>query len=286
MIPLPGLLLPLVLLAGACAEAPVPDDASPTVGPDTTAAHAPLPYRLAAPDAAFELAPPLAEISGLVWLPSGRLGAVEDENGTLYELDPATGAVVRATPFAGAGDFEGLAFDGEVVWALESNGSLYRLAEGEAVRPVASGVAATCDAEGLAWDAGAARLLVACKERPGVDDPHVRSVHAFDPATSRLDPAPAFLLDRRALDRPGAPFKPSALARHPASGLWYVASSTTRTVVAVDAQGRVHGEGGLPQALAPQPEGLAFAPDGTLYVASEGRPGRLLRFAPSADTAP
>lgn len=244
-----------------------------------------LPYRLEAPDTVVALAPSLREISGLTWMPSGRLAAIQDERGTVFELDAATGAIVRETPFRDGGDFEGIEWAAGALWALTSNGDLYRLAEGEPVERIETPLASRNDAEGLAWDASAGRLLVACKEHPGDGLGRVRAVYAFDPATRRLSEAPAFTLARDRLDRDGENFKPSGVAVHPQSGHTYVLSSVRRALAVVDADGALVAAEPFPARLLPQPEGLAFAPDGTLYVSSEGAGGQatLARFSLAAD---
>jgi len=157
--------------------------------------------------------------------------------------------------------------------------------------------AALMDAEGLAFDAEATRLLIACKESPGRDYWGSRTIYAFDPSTNRLDPVPAFVIRREALAGEGDglseavrslvepvfdfnAFKPSALAVHPLTGEVYVLSSVRKVVLVLDRAGAVVARWPLSESLLPQPEGLAFAPDGTLFVASEADGGTavLLRF--------
>ena len=273
-----------LLVLGACS------DASRST---TEAAPAAVPYRLDAPDAVVELPAELQEASGLTVLPSGRLGAVQDEAGTIYEVDPATGQIVDRLAFEGAGDFEGLALvPGDAVWALRSDGELYRVyrdSTGQpASRTVETPLRSRNDTEGLAYDAASHRLLIACKEWPG-EDPEtgdnydgVRAVYAFDLATEILSEVPVALLDRARVDGKAA-FKPSALAVHPMTGQVYVLSSVRRALAVLTPDGALIGVVDLPSHLAPQPEGLTFAADGTLYVASEGPagPGTLLRYAPT-----
>lgn len=279
-----ALLLTLLAL-GACADA---TRSVPPSGPEVD-----LPYRLDAPDAIIELPSELQEISGLTVLPSGRLGAVQDETGTLFEIDPATGAIVDRLVFEGAGDFEGVELvPGDAVWALRSDGDLYRVYRDStgapAVRKVETALRSRNDTEGLGYDAAGGRLLIACKEWPG-EDPEtgdnyggVRTIYAFDLSTETLSERPVMALPRNVVD--GAiNFRPSALAVHPTTGHVYVLSSVRTAIAVLDAGGTVLGVIDFPDGLVPQPEGLAFAPDGALYVASEGAAaGRLLRYAPTS----
>jgi len=286
-----------VLLTASCGDAPAPGPASPgdtaggvgdrPVDPGATRPAASdtgftVPYRLAAPDAVLELPAELREVSGLTVLPDGRLGAVQDETGTLFTLDPATGAVAGREAFDERGDFESVEAVGDDVWVLESNGDLTRLRGlGGAVEVdrFETELAGRNDTEGLAYDAAGRRLLIACKENPGNGLGDVRAVYAFSLASETLSAAPVFTLDRTRIDAED-PFKPSALAVRPGTGEVYVLSSVRKALAVLAPDGTLLAVVELPEALYAQPEGLAFAPDGTLYLSNEGPdgPATLLRF--------
>ncbi len=283
----------LAVLLAACGEVPDTSDAGrrgdarAAVPSDSTRAGtlADLPYAFAAPDAVVRLPDELREISGLTVLARGRLGAVQDESGTFYELDPATGAILARATFRERGDFEGVEQVGGDVWALQSNGDLYRLAPGSEsgeVEVFETDLAARNDTEGLAYDAGGNRLLIACKENPGNGLRDVRAVYAFDLATRTLSAAPVFTVDRVRLDAEET-FKPSAIAVRPGTGEIYLLSSVRKALAILAPDGTVRAVVALPEALYPQPEGLAFAADGTLYISNEGPdgPATLLRFVPT-----
>lgn len=275
--------LVLALLAPFAAGCADPPAAVPVAAaPDSVVVR---PYRLSTPDTVFALPAALREISGLTVLPSGRLAAIQDEDGLVFEIDPLTGTVVAETPFAAGGDFEGIEWAADTLWVLRSNGDLYRLARGEPVEVIPTPLSSRNDTEGLAWDAASRRLLIAAKEHPGGDLWGVRAVYAFDPATRRLSAAPVLVIDLAGVDTPLGGFKPSAIAVHPVSGEVYVLSSVRRAIAVLARDGSLLTVADFPPTILPQPEGLAFAPDGTLYVASEGGDGAgtLARFSPTAD---
>ena len=267
-----------VLLA-ACADRPAPP---PPAAVDLVT----VPYRLAEPDAAVPLPAELQEVSGLTLLPTGRIGAVQDEAGVLYEVDPGSGDVVTRETFEGRGDFEGVELTPDAVWVLRSDGDLYRTRRGAdggvAVEKFETALGARNDTEGLGYDAAGDRLLIACKEDPGDGLTGVRAVYAFDLTTRTLSERPAFTLDRAALDGDD-PFKPSALAVRPGTGEVYVLSSVRKALAVVGPDGTLSAVVDLPPELYPQPEGIAFAADGTLFISNEGPvgAGTLLRFTPT-----
>lgn len=264
------------LAAAACGDAAPPPTSAP---PAALAQVVPgVPYALTAPSAVVELSDELRELSGLTVLDDGTLGAVQDEAGTLYRLDPATGAVVARESFRSRGDFEGVEQTPGAVWALESNGDLYRLAGGEA-RKIETDLASRNDTEGLGYDAANDRLLIACKDNPGRGLGDVRAIYAFDLATETLSAAPVFTLDRTRLDGDD-PFKPSAIAVHPTTGEIYVLSSVRKALAVLAPDGTIRAALQLPADLYAQPEGIAFLPDGTLFISNEGPagPATLLRF--------
>ena len=136
--------------------------------------------------------------------------------------------------------------------------------------------------EGLAYDASQNRLLLALKGDPGNGLEDVRAIYAYDLVAGRLLQQPVFTLSRERLDPGGAPFKPSGLALHPKTGEIYVVSGVRRALVVLSPDGELRAAVALPPRLYPQPEGITFAPDGTLYLSNEGGGGTatLLRFLP------
>ncbi|MEP0546022.1 MAG: SdiA-regulated domain-containing protein [Rhodothermales bacterium] len=299
--PLAGLLL-IALVTSGCGNGEPPGASASTASPARADGAAP-PYRFDAPTAQFELPGRLDEISGLTALDGDRLGAVQDEDGVLYVIDAATGEVTHEHDFGKDGDYEGVERVGERVVVLRSDGELAVIEDWQAEKARAPtldpGLHGSCDAEGLGYDADAARLLIACKESPGRGLRGVRAVYAFDLATNTLDPEPAFVIAAeslaasdgeravdetvRALVRPLVDintFKPSALGVHPVTGEVYVLSSVRKALAVLDRAGSVTAVWPLPERLLPQPEAIAFFPDGTLFLASEadGDAARLLRY--------
>lgn len=252
---------PLIVIVAACVS-PGPVTPDPAV-----------PYDLAAPAATFALDGDLDEISGLTWLPEGHLAAVQDEEPDIYVLDPASGAVIRVHDFGKDGDYEGIEWTGTQLVVLESNGDLHvvEALDGDTVDAdvLDTDLPAKSDTEGLAWDPTARRLLIACKEDPDIDLDDVRAIYAYDLEAEERSDEPVFLIDLDAIPGDGDEFKPSALAVHPLTNDIYVLSSPSQSLAVLAPDGALRGVWPLPDRLLVQPEGLAFAPDGTLYVSSE-----------------
>lgn len=257
------------------------------------------------PDAEFTLATELEEISGLTFMEDGMLGAIQDEDGDLYIIDPASGEVVDVRSFGEAGDYEGIELADSVLYILRSDGRVYSFTswsapefQGEAVDHSLPG---RCDAEGIAHQSSLNRMLIVCKEHAGSEYRGKKAVYAFDRATGELTPEPVYLIDINdfeynveehpfneavrsvlsdRMDMSG--FRPSALAVHPQTGDVLMLSTVTKSLLRLDESGEITALWMLPAELFDQPEGLAIDSNGDLYISNEAgdrQYATLLRFS-------
>jgi uncharacterized protein YjiK len=286
--PLLALALSLSVPFAACGQEASPDAASATVPTAAADLAAPVPgsvpYRFDQPVASFTLPEELREISGLTVLDDRSLGAVQDEEGTLFVLDQETGEIVSVVTFGPPGDYEGVELADGRLFILRADGALIEVEgwQGGASRSqtYALDLPADCDAEGLGYDAEGGDLLIACKENGGTGTSGRKAIFALHLANWALGRQPAFVLDTRGVDGDGD-LAPSAVAVHPITGHVAVLSSKLPVLVMLSADGAAAGAWDLSAAQFEQAEALAFLPNGDLFVASEGDdgPAVLKRFA-------
>lgn len=254
------------------------DSTSQPVAAQPAAHIAEVSYRFEQPDVSVELHDDLAEISALSLFPDGRLGAVQDERGIVFVMDRTTGEIVERRSFGDNGDYEGIEHVDDRVYVLRSDGTLIEMSgwsgDDTTIRTIETPLRAKNDTEGLAYDAASNRLLIVCKADPGsgLDDGQ-KAVYAFDLGRDVFIEEPVYVIDADEVeDRTDGKgkFKPSALAVHPSSNALYILSSTSRSMVVLNEDGGIEQVHTLSEDLFEQPEALAFLPDGTLYIASEG----------------
>lgn len=246
-----------------------------------------LPYDLHNPVLAINFpSQDLLEISALG--PTDEPGifcAIADERGEIFFIDCNNGgAITRRVLFRDKGDFEGVEKVGKCLYALKSNGDLFEIANWEKKRPrsrlYSTSISKSDDAEGLGYDSQRQALLIACKGNP--DSAYSRHIYAFDLHTKQLLETPVFSVDPEAVNRlvphtkeeKNGYFSPSGIAVHPVSGDVYIISTALKRLVVLDyATGALRFAVRLDKKLLPQPEGIAFDPEGNLYLSSEGKKG-------------
>ena len=249
-----------------------------------------------APDSRVTLPAELREVSGLAVAPGGRLFAHGDEEATIFELDPATGKVLKSfTLEPGAspvdlgkklekdrvtGDFEDLAIVGDRFFLVTSNGVLIELREGENGARVPftahrTALGDRCEVEGLAHDSASASLLLLCKQMNDKTQRDRVEVHAWSLQEQRLASHPRWAIPLSALTPVTGEdkFNGSALALVPGSASLVIVAGPQRLFAEIGTDGQPIAGGALSRAELPQPEGIAFLPDGTLLLSSEGGKG-------------
>lgn len=234
----------------------------------------------------FDLPGRLDEISGLAFTSDGRLFAHDDERGRIYEIDPHSGEVGKHFDVGDKvrrDDFEGIAIAGERFFLISSMGMLYEFREvGDGryaeYRTTDTRVGVTCEVEGLDYDPADDALLIACKV--STPDRGVIVVHRLplDSARDRLAPI-EIPMSQLAAHGLGEGFAPSAIAVDP-TGTLLILSGRDGALIEVDRNGRMMAGIRLSKRRHPQAEGLAFGPDGTLYISDEqnGHDARLTAY--------
>lgn len=260
------------------------------------AATAPARYDMSGPPAWRATLPAeLHEVSGLAVTRDGRLFAHGDEVGTVFELEPRSGRVLRSFSLAPtgsepdlgkkpkdgevAGDFEDIAVVGDRFYLVTSNGVLVEFGEGAdgdrvpyAAHPTA--LDGICEVEGLAHDADANELLLLCKQMRRKAERDRVAIYAWSLADRRLGETPRLVVPTAALAgmTGSEEFNGSALAFMPGGSLLLIAGPQ-RLFAEIAADGSPVRAGALDGAAHRQPEGIALLPDGTLLVSSEGGKG-------------
>jgi uncharacterized protein YjiK len=267
-----------------------------------------LPYNFSKPDQIFILPAVLKEISGNDLLNNQVMICIHDEVGELFFYDLIAKKVTKSVAFAGAGDFEDITLAGNVAWTITSDGRLYWISSFEdasknSLKEYKTSLSAANNCEGLCHDAVSNVLLIACKASPATQNNFVpegfRAIYAFDLKTKTFIQKPVYLIDLFKIQEfPAAKepasfkktpkhekkkdikFEPSAIAVHPVSGEVWVMAAKGRAIIVLNRKGEIVAYQPLEKDILPQPEGMAFAPDGTLYISSEGGEGsgKIMRF--------
>jgi uncharacterized protein YjiK len=245
----------------------------------------------------------LEEISGLCrGFRPAEVFAVQDEAGELFLVNSITGEVVHTLRFDKDRDYEGVARRDRELFVLETDGDVHRFMYTDSVPEVQAVKFETefsyrNDTEGICYDSITNTLLIVPKEQelnPPNDNDHRRGIYTYDLNNQRLNPQPTYYVDELEVGRivfdEGREYiiKPSGVAVDPMTGDIFVLSSVGNILVVIDRDSQVKHVELLEKSTFSQPEGIAFAENGDLYVSSEGRGGRgiiatLARMAPPED---
>ncbi|MEM1217311.1 MAG: SdiA-regulated domain-containing protein [Bacteroidota bacterium] len=268
------------------------------------------PYHLREPDQTMELAPALNEISGLsMAYRDTRIAAVNDELGIIYLLDPQDGKILQEIPFWKTGDYEGIEVKGSDAYIVKSSGTIYEVkyfgTEGQEVTKYNTVLGKENDVEGFCFNREGDKLLLACKGQAGIkgQDVEVKNIYSFDLETKTVDTIPyqqivrarvnEFLQQNTTIPKleklveffdpshPSFTLAPSAIAIQPGTGHLFLTSSVGKVFMVLDTDGKILYIEKLSKKIHPQPEGMCFANDGTLYISSEGKElgvGRIQKF--------
>jgi len=234
----------------------------------------------------WDMPPELEEISGIAYISKNKIACVQDEDGIIFIYNLATELVDKTIDFAKAGDYEALAIVDSTAYVMNSNGLLHKIQNfmgpsfnGEQFQTPFSG---KNNMESLTADTINNRLLMAVKDKDPNSDSY-KGIYGFDLDSKEvlMDPIFKIQLNDPIFKLPNSDddggskdaFYPSDIAINPLDGNIYVLEGKNPRLLILDPQGKAIGLHVLHKESFPQPEGITFAPDGTLYIANEGKKG-------------
>lgn len=234
----------------------------------------------------WEMPVELEEISGISYFSEDKMACVQDEEGIIFIYNLDTDLVEKKINFGKSGDYEGVAIVDSTAYVLESSGKLFEVSnylspdfQTEEYKTPFSG---RNNMESLVADSINNRLLLAVKDAdPNSKD--YKGIYAFDLDAKKVLSEPIFKIP---LDDPifngkntqkskkkSDKFYPSEIAINPIDGNIYILEGKNPRLLIMDPSGKLLRLHILNKKFFPQPEGMTFSPDGTLYISNEGKKG-------------
>jgi uncharacterized protein YjiK len=236
----------------------------------------------------WELPATLKEVSGNTWVDANHLLVIEDLHPHLYllRLDNGKGIIEKDIPFAADKkrkfDIEDVTRVNNTAYALWSHGTIYKIDDWQTtpkVQELPTFLTKENNTEGICYDPESGNLLVACKNESDAQDEKksTRAVYSFDTRSNQLLQEPFLLIHKKDFEKAEGEkidFYPSAIAVHPKTHDIYILSTKgTKCLAQYGRNGKLKNFQYLDKAELPQPEGICFSPEGTMYISSEGRHG-------------
>ncbi|MEO9965703.1 MAG: SdiA-regulated domain-containing protein [Reichenbachiella sp.] len=256
-------------------------------------------YDLKKPDAKYFLPYVLEEISGMTYYQPGVIACIQDEDGKIFFYNHHKRELEKTIKFEGSGDYEGITCDGEKLYIVESNGDLHKIVlndQGkiEKKKKYNTILKKSNDVEGLVYDPGTENLYLICKGDAGLGNKKTKgkAAYIFDLDKKEVKEKPAFKITKDDIknfleenkdfkyESNRINFNPSGIALHPTNGHFYIIASVGKLMLITDKKGNIKGSIPLDPRLLGQPEGICFAPNGDMFISSEGQgdKGYILKF--------
>ncbi|HWJ89992.1 MAG TPA: SdiA-regulated domain-containing protein, partial [Flavisolibacter sp.] len=234
----------------------------------------------------MELGKVLNEISGITYYQENNaLLAISDSKEKVFEINVDKRKLKDFTDrvIGPQNDIEDVARVDSIIYLLSSKGRIYTVPmkkrnDSSAIRSYDFSSDEKNDFETLYYDPGVSGLVMLCKTCAFDKSEDVHSAFRFDLATNTFDSTALYTIDDKAVNKvlkdDNAKFKPSAAAIHPVNKRLYILSSAGNLLVVADNKGQPIEAYHLNPDEFPQAEGIAFAPNGDMYISNEGKQGK------------
>ena len=232
----------------------------------------------------MQLGKVLNEISGICYSTEGSLLAISDSKEKVFQINLGTKKLKDLTDkvIPPDSDLEDLVQVGDSVYLLSSRGVIMAVAAGakdtSGLRTYSLGLPGTNDFETLYYDATAGGLVLLCKTCAHEKGQGIRTAYLFKLSARTFDSSAFYTISKpdveNILKDNKAKVDPSAAAISPIDKRLYILSSAGQLLIVADTRGKVVEAYKLNPDMFPQAEGIAFAPNGDMYISNEGKYGK------------
>ncbi|ANE53422.1 hypothetical protein SY85_10720 [Flavisolibacter tropicus] len=229
----------------------------------------------------WELPAILKEVSGIKYLGNNRFACIQDRLGSIFIYNTTDNKIEKEIPFAKAGNYEGIAIAGTSAYVVQSDGTLYEVQDYEGATPVVKQydipLTAKNNVEGLTYDKKNDRLLLVTKGNLPRNR-QCKGVYAFDLKSRKLVAKPVVKINLAdpifcSLKGKDNAFLPSAIEIHPITNDIYILQGSDPKLLVMDEKGQMKKMYTYSRSNLPHAEGLAFSPEGELFISNAGTTG-------------
>lgn len=233
----------------------------------------------------MQLGKVLNEISGLDYMDEdSMLMAISDSKEKVFGIDLKTKKLKDLTDKAipKDSDTEDVVFLNDSIYLLSSWGEIRVVAPGArdtlGLDRYTMNLDGTNDFETMYHDPTAKALILICKTCENEKRQGIRTAYRFDLQTRQFDTTAFFTISKTDIESllkdTEAKVDPSSAAINPIDKRLYILSSAGNLLIVTDTRGKVIEAYKLNPDKFPQPEGIAFAPNGDMYISNEGKYGK------------
>jgi len=233
----------------------------------------------------WELPSILLEVSGIEYISPGRFACIQDELGTIFIYNTSNSTIEKEIKFAGPGDYEDLALNGNKAYIVRSDGLLFEVdLKTNETQELQTGFNASNNIEGLFYEQEANRLLLAMKNPDPTHDGQ-SSIYAYSLKEKKTSQQPVYSIRHKdtALNSTAKKklkaIMPSAVAIHPVTKEIYITDGPGSRLIIMDKSGKVNTMYELGREFF-QPEGISITESGEIYISNEGKkqPANIMRI--------
>jgi len=216
----------------------------------------------------------LEEISGIAYYAKDNsLFAECDDKGCLYKIFLNKPTDIRKWKFSHKRDYEDIVLHDSTFYVLNNNGdivSLSFLKDSLVAHEYSFSEKGKYEFESLYFDDKLQKLVLLCKDCE-IDRNATVSAYTFDLAQYIY--SSSFTIDSKNIAEITSPkstkFKPSGATINPLTGELFILSSINKLLVIADRKGTIKDVYHLNPSIFNQPEGIAFSPNGGLFISNE-----------------